>query len=270
MSENLESTVDGNDNPGKSRKRQRSTIGFPYVDYNSSSVIAAAIHSNVGHGECSPEQLSAWTNQSAKSSGFRSQLAAARLFGIIENGTESGTLKLTELGRKTIDPNKARTAIAEAFLCVPLFNALYEMYKDGVTPPHAALESEIESLGVSKKQKAKARQMFESSAQQTGFRAVASNRLVLPATIVIDAEKQEKPDHGGSGNGDGDDLSLDPLIMALLRKIPKTKGWPAENRLRWFRTFAMNISQVYDDDSNIVELEIELTSSESNEGEISF
>jgi len=48
--------------------------------------------------------------------------------------------------------------------------------------------------------------------------------------------------------------------MALLRKIPKAgmDAWPADNRLRWFRTFAMNVSQVYDADDDPVELEIKL------------
>ena len=138
---------------------------------------------------------------------------------------------------------------------MPLFSAIHEKYKDGVTPPNAALEREIISLGVAEKQKAKARQVFENSAQQTGFRDVAPNRLVLPATIVKPEEERENKDTGGSK--DGCDLDLDPLIMALLRKIPK-KDWTAENRLRWFRTFAMNVSQVFDDDSNLVELKIEL------------
>jgi hypothetical protein len=48
--------------------------------------------------------------------------------------------------------------------------------------------------------------------------------------------------------------------MALLRKIPKagTDQWPADNRLRWFRTFAMNVSQVYDNDDKPIEFEIKL------------
>lgn len=48
--------------------------------------------------------------------------------------------------------------------------------------------------------------------------------------------------------------------MALLRKIPKggSGQWPADNRLRWFRTFAMNVSQVYDDDQSPVELDIKV------------
>lgn len=47
--------------------------------------------------------------------------------------------------------------------------------------------------------------------------------------------------------------------MALLRKIPKgQQEWPAESRVRWFRTFAMNVSQVYDPDDRPVELKIDL------------
>ena len=265
MNDNVEPFVGENENPSRSRRRQRSTIKFPYTDYDSGSKIATAIHGNVGHGECSHEQLAAWTKQSVKSSGFRSQISASKLFGIVEDGVEAGNLKLTELGRRTVDPIKAREAKATAFLNVPLFKELYENYKDGVTPLNKdALEREIESLGVSPKQKAKARIAFENSAKQTGFREAAPNRLVMPATVVTDNESQQFSGDGGNGGnggdgGDGgDDLRLDPLIMALLRKIPPTKGWPGKNRLRWFRTLAMNVSQVYDDDKNPIELKIEL------------
>jgi hypothetical protein len=54
-------------------------------------------------------------------------------------------------------------------------------------------------------------------------------------------------------------LNLDPLLMALLQKVPpKGDEWGAAKRVRWFRTFAMNVSQVYDDDENPIELEIEV------------
>jgi hypothetical protein len=32
------------------------------------------------------------------------------------------------------------------------------------------------------------------------------------------------------------------------KKIPTSGDWPAQQRLRWFRTFAMNVSQIYDDE----------------------
>jgi len=265
MAENINPIeVDDDELSGDVKSRQRSTIGFPYNDYQAAIDVATAIHSNVGHGMCSASnQLAAWMGQSGKSSGFRTQLAAARLFDLIESDN-SESYHLTELGVRAVDPSQARSAKAEAFLRVPLFNALYEKYKGGVTPPTAALEREIVSLGVSEKQKARARQAFENSAEQTGFREQGANRLVLPAVVV--KPPQDKPSGnggGGSNGGSGDGgLNLDPLLLALIQKIP-TQGekWSAEKRLRWFKTFAMNVSQVYDSDEEPVELKIEISQS---------
>lgn len=253
MNENVAPLEAEDGDPSEDSKRQRSTIGFPYTDYDNASEVATAIHGNVGSGQCSMGQLSAWMGQSIKSSGFRTQLAAARLFGLIESD-DPESLRLADLGRRIVDPIQARAAKAEAFLRVPLFKAIYELHKDSVTPPSAALEREIADLGVSDKQKTRARQVFESSAVQTGFREAAPNRLVMPA-VVVKPSTEEKKKRGGGDDGSGD-LHLDPLLMALLRKIPQAEsGWPAESRLRWFRTFAMNVSQVYDD-SDPVELQI--------------
>jgi hypothetical protein len=258
MAENVKPLESDDDEAGEDSKRQRSAIAFPYTDYDNVSVLANAIHEHAGHGTCSSGQLSAWTDQSAKSSGFRTQIAAARLFGVIEYA-DSDSLRLTDLGRRILDPAKANVAKAEAFLKVPLFKALFYRYKDGVTPPASALEREIQGLGVAEKQKARARQVFESSAQQTGFRSIAPNRLVMPAMVLKDEKPaDEKPKKNGDG-GDGTGLNLDPLLVALLNKIPEQgQDWPAEKRLRWFRTFAMNVSQVYDGDATPIELQIEL------------
>jgi hypothetical protein len=71
---------------------------------------------------------------------------------------------------------------------------------------------------------------------------------------------------GNDGDGDGTDgLNLDPLLIELLKKIPETeKGWPAAQRLRWFKTFAMNVSQIYDgDDNEPVEMKIDLEKKEA-------
>jgi hypothetical protein len=35
----------------------------------------------------------------------------------------------------------------------------------------------------------------------------------------------------------------------MLKKIPTSGDWPAQQRLRWLRTFAMNVSQIYDDEA---------------------
>jgi hypothetical protein len=260
MAENVKPLEAEDDDAGEDGKRQRSAIQFPYTDYENVEVLANAIHTHAGHGNCSAGQLAAWTDQSAKSSGFRTQISAARLFGVIEYA-DSDSLRLTDLGRRVLDPAKAKVAKAEAFLSVPLFKALFERYKDGVTPPAGALEREIQGLGVAEKQKARARQVFESSAQQTGFRSIAPNRLVMPAVVTKDEKPDErKSKNGNDGDGGNTGLNLDPLLIALLRKIPEQgQEWPAERRLRWFKTFAMNVSEVYDAENAPVEIKIDLT-----------
>jgi hypothetical protein len=70
---------------------------------------------------------------------------------------------------------------------------------------------------------------------------------------------------GGGDGGGTDDLNLDPLLVALLKKIPDAeKGWPAAQRVRWFRTFAMNVSQIHDEDGEPVEMKIELEKEAAN------
>ena len=266
MTESVAASADSDANqevPPEGQGRQRSTIQFPYADYDAAAGVAAAIHGNVGHGTCSAQsQLAPWMSQSPKSSGFRTQLAAARLFGLIESDNAEA-YRLTDLGTRVVDPAQTRSAKAEAFLRVPLFAALYEKYKGGVIPPTAALEREIVALGVSEKQKARARQIFDSSASQTGFKEQGANRLVMPAVVVPPpAQAPAHPVGGGGNSGGGGEggthgLDLDPLLIALLQKIPaQGEAWPRERRLRWFRTFAMNVSQVYDEEDTPVELNV--------------
>jgi hypothetical protein len=176
------------DEPGA---RQRSTIGFPYTDLEAAVEIAQAIHNHVGAGNCDDDQLAAWTGQSARSSGYRVQLYAARLFGVIE--TVGGTHKLTALGKKIVDPERQREARADAFLRVPLFKAVFEKYKGGVIPPAAALARDMGELGVAEKMKDRARRTFSSSAEQAGFFEQGKNRLVKPGVANrSDEEDQEK------------------------------------------------------------------------------
>ena len=107
--------------------------------------------------------------------------------------------------------------------------------------------------------------MFERSAEQANFFEHGKNRLVMPAVALREKppETPEDKNKNGGGTGGGDDglseLGLDPLLVALLKKIPTSGEWPAQQRLRWFRTFAMNVSQIYDgDDKEPVEMKIEL------------
>jgi len=78
--------------------------------------------------------------------------------------------------------------------------------------------------------------------------------------------RREHRQSGGVGGGDDglDSLSLDPPLIALLKNIPTSGEWPAARRVRWFRTFAMNVSQIYDGDNEPVEMKINLDKEAAN------
>lgn len=258
----------GNDNDtapaasGAEGKRFRSEIEFPYADLESAVELAQMIHDKAG-SSCEVDELAAWMGQSSGGGTFRSRLGAARMFGLIETG--QGRVTLTQSGRDALDGSGVeRAARVDAFLKVELFSAMYERYKGNALPPPPAIERQMEQLGVSPKQKVRARQTFTKSAQYAQFIDAATGRFVKPgiapkADLPPPAHHAEERHGGNGGGGGGVSLDLDPLLIELLKKIPPTKdGWPAPQRLRWFKTFAMNVSQIYDEDNAPVELDIKL------------
>jgi hypothetical protein len=231
----------------KNPVRQRSAIGFPYSDLKSAMELAEAIHKNVGHGDCDDAQLAAWTDQSPKSSGFRTQVYAARMFGLLKG--EGGKHSLTALGREIVDPSRARAAKAKAFQEVPLYKAVFHKYNGGVIPPPAALERDFVGLGVAEKQKDRARQVFERSAEQAGYFEHGKDRLVAPGIIAgQDAPEPEDKDkdkikRDGDGGGGGTGNSV---LDALLNSLPKEgTDWPVDDRVSWLTMVAMAMNMAY-------------------------
>ncbi|MCW2783325.1 MAG: hypothetical protein JWR35_3774 [Marmoricola sp.] len=252
--DNVASVVDAAQDENDAR--QRSTIGFPYNNLGDALEVAQAIHSHAGTSECDDSQLSAWMNLSPKSSGFRMQLSAARMFGLIE--TTSGHHKLGPLGRMIVDPQREREARARAFQNVPLYKAIFENYKNGVLPPAAALERDMVGLGVAEKQTGRARQVFERSAEQAGYFEHGKTRLVMPA-VVVKADDQAPPppaDEGdknskgktGGGSGDGETPELHPFIQGLLKELPVSgTAWPEAKRKLWLDTAGSIFKMIYKD-----------------------
>jgi hypothetical protein len=244
------------------RTRTRSTIAFPYADLETAIDVANAVHDNVGRGECDDDQLAAWRDQSPKSSTFRVQVYASRTFGILES--ESGKHKLTELGLELVDPSRERSARIKAFLTVPLFKAMFDIYKSGVLPPAATIEREMVKLGVSEKQKDRARVVFEKSAEQAGFFAAGRNRLVMPGVTSAggDGEKlppgengqkeDDKEKNKGTGGGGPPSGTLHPFIQGLLATLPKPESkWEAVDRVKWLQTAASIFDLIYEGNGSV-------------------
>jgi hypothetical protein len=214
---------------------------------------------DVGGQSCTLDQLAAQLKQSANSGAFRLRTSYPRIFGLAE--TERGTIQLTDLGMRIVDPSQEAGARVEAFLRVPLYKAIYEKYKGYTLPPAAALEREMAGLGVSSKQTDKARQAFDRSARQAGFYWSGQDRLVIPV-VKGEAPNSRPLDPGtpgagsqtgegitnrnrGSG-GDGGGGTGDALLDALISKLPPTgQAWGVDERVAWLSLMAMGFQMTY-------------------------
>jgi hypothetical protein len=235
------------------RTRVVSEIGFPYADLESAIELAQTIHSKAG-SSCEVDELAAWLGQSSTGGTFRTRLGAARMFGLTENS--QGRTTLTQLGRDALDSSGSeRSARVTAFLNVELFSAMYDQYKGNALPPPPAIERQMEQLGVSPKQKERARQTFMKSATYAGFIDSSTGRFVKPGIAQKDegSALQPKPENnhqgGGGGNdGDGGRPEIDPIIKGLLARLPKSGDvWPEAERKLWLELLSGSFKLIYKD-----------------------
>ena len=238
------------------RTNERSTIEFPYGDLDAAIRVTHAVFHTFGE-TCSHEQLAANLQMVANTGGYRARIAPARTFELLD--AERGGVKVTELGRRILDPQTEKAAKIDAFLRVQLYAALYERYKGGLLPGAAGIENAMAELGVSKKQTDRARQAFERSASQAGFFAFGKERLVMPTRVV-------------ASDGDGSDTRsetvneavvtspailaappMHPFISGLLQTLPPPDSdWTIRDRAKWLQTAANIFSLIYRGDGQIV------------------
>lgn len=243
----------------KEEKRERalSTIDFPYGSLEDAITVVKAVH-KLGGNECRLDSLAAELgHDTVKSGGFRQKLSTAHTFGLTD--LSQGIVTLTALGAKIVVPEQEKAARVEAFLKVPLYNSLYEEFKNSQLPPNPGLEAKMVTLGVAAKQSDKARQAFQRSAKEAGFSAYGANKLVYPAlgnsTVSKAKDKDEQqivdPAKGGNGGNGGDGKKRHPFIEGLLETLPpaalgaeKTE-WGLKDRQDWLQTAAGIFNLIY-------------------------
>ncbi len=241
-------------------KRERSSIEFPYGDLDDAITLAKAVR-DVGGQSCTLDQLAAQLKQSANSGAFRLRTSFPRIFGLAE--TERGTIRLTELGMRVVDPQQEERARVESFLKVPLYKAIYDKYKGYTLPPAAALEREMAGLGVSSKQTDKARQAFDRSARQAGFYWSGADRLVVPplkgespGTRPLDngtpgaalggGAGASPTGGGGLGGSGGSGGTGNAVLDALIQTLPKEGSpWGTDQRVTWLTMISMAFTMAY-------------------------
>jgi hypothetical protein len=194
------------------RRNERSEISFPYSSLEDAEAVAHAVF-EWGGNDVSPDRIAATLDTTVKSSGFRTDVAAARTFGFIDG---RGTLSLTPLGHRLVDDKTTAQARVEAFKQVPLFNAIFQQHQGKVLPGTKGIESEMLRLGVSSKQVTRARQLFQRSAQHAGFFDHSSERLVEPLTT--EAAPEPSSDRVGTLSV-VDQAGVAPQAMSLLTML---------------------------------------------------
>lgn len=183
-----------------SRTRVRSQIEFPYTDLERALDLAKKLHSEGGQAKIEQTQLAVAMDQSASGGTFRGRLGAAKMFGLIN--TEMGKVWLEPLGLKAIDATSEAAAKAEAFLNIPLYKAMFERYAGYALPHAAAIERQMETLGVPAKQKERARQAFAASAVTANYIA-ANGRFSKPSQIAAYPPPTDLRQDGDTGSGGG-------------------------------------------------------------------
>jgi hypothetical protein len=261
---NQESTKARGSSPVITEARGRSTIEFPYLDFDSAVEVATAVHT-VGGTSCEWNQLAAQMKQAPSGGGFRMRLMTARSFGLLNY--DRGIVELTDLGIRVLDPKHSKPARAESFLVVPLFKAMFDQLNGKVLPPAAAIERMIESCGVAPKQKDKARQVFIRSAKQAGYFELDQDRLVSPpiankhgaATNKDNDTHLPKEKNAGEGGGTGGGENMHPFIKGLLQKLPPPEtAWSIDGRAKWLSTAANIFDLIYtSEEAKIISVKVD-------------
>jgi len=221
------------------KKREVSTIGFPYDDLNAAIGVARAVFEQ--GGKCGNDQLAGKLQYSGVENGaFRVRVASARIFGLVTVSREG--ISLAPIGQMIVDPGLEIRGRHDAFQAVPLYKAVYERFKGTVLPPSIGLENVFVELGVSSKQTDRARQVMQRSAEQAGYFGHGRDRLIAP--ILPGPQQGQKLDlgepGGGSDNGNGGGNCTHPkildqaLMLGLIEALPPAGSvWDQSDRDQW-------------------------------------
>lgn len=237
--------------PDRARTTKRSTIGFPYVPLGSAMRVPTVIHERYGT-QCDLAQLAAGLDSTLTSSRFRTVIAAAKMFKLIE--THGKQVQLTDLGAAIVDPASADEAMVDAFFAVPLFRAVYDRFEGRVLPPGPGLEGEMSSLGVTSRSVARARQILQRSAETAGFFGTDPGRLVRPprrdpevsaqrsdsAAVPLADTVRSRANPVVESSGPDDEL-----LVALWSKLPPNGEFPEFQRAQWLKMVELALDMVY-------------------------
>lgn len=203
-------------------------------------------------GRCRFDELATALSQVRTSGAFRGRTAAGRMFGATE--TAGAELVLTDLGRRMISPDTEAEALAEAFLNVDLYRALFDRYAadGGKLPAVTVIDVDIERLHVLPQRASKARQVFLRSAETAGFFRSGRDRLIRPGRGSIATGRSSAPERKEPtevSHAEAVPMPSPSLMQGLVAKLPpEGERYTQQQRQLWLETAKNILNLVYPDD----------------------
>ncbi len=232
-----------------SSKHDQARIAYPFIPLTDVVKMAQAI--SLRGGRCRFDDLADALGQQKTSGAFRGRTSAARMYGAVE--TVGSELVLTELGKAMCSPDPEGDTLAQAFLRVPLYEALHARYaaESGKLPAREVIEADMMRLGVPAKSVELARRAFLRSAEFAGFFRSGRDRLIRPAPMSgsiaprhVGAPEPTEPTVGPLA--EAAPMAEHPLIQGLMAKLPpEGERFTPRQRQRWLDTAKAALDLMY-------------------------
>ena len=232
-----------------SSKRDQARIAFPFIPLSDVVKMVQAI--GLRGGRCRFDDLADALGQRKTSGAFRGRTSAGRMYGAVE--TVGSELELTDLGEAMCSPDPEGDTLAQAFLRVPLYEALYARYaaESGKLPAREVLEADMMRLGVPAKSVELARRAFLRSAEFAGFFRSGRDRLIRPAPMSDSIAPRQiatpEPTEPAVGPpAEAAPMAEHPLIQGLMAKLPpEGERFTPRQRQRWLDTAKAALDLMY-------------------------
>jgi hypothetical protein len=236
------------------KRKPRSEIKYPYYDLEDAIKVARAVRDR-GGGKCTLDQLARFLDAKSTASGaFRSRIAGAALFGLVE--ASSGSVTSTKRAQRILSPEypeDVEQAKIDAFLGVPLFKAVYDHYRGQALPADVGLKNTLEhEFGVVKARVATAHRVLMSSAQEAGFFSTGKGHLVEPLIKPrTDDEGESKPEGHEhkppppGGTPPPPPSGIHQVLQGWLQLLPTNGEWTKQERDTWLQGFTAAIDMLH-------------------------
>lgn len=197
-------------------------------------------------------QFAIRSGHDSETSTIRQKLSSAKMFGLIQ--TNDSLICKTELGMEICRSEKDIKLCRQAFFNCKLYAALVNRFSKIAFPNSVKNQNEaFVNLGVSEKSANKARIAFRRSAEFVEIFIPAGGFVKIGEINGPKADKNNVEEFTDTFANSVLQLFFkhkrEPIIGALVSKIPEGDNWPQSKRREWLTTLESSLELVYNNDS---------------------